>query len=165
MWYRLAAGVPKLLSNPVIGGFWVGNRPVHYGEQFGVYELKNLLQTHSTNVNTQEKLNSFLSNPNRFKTIDGNTAIFKERLSKDLLNRLSFSASTSDLFMRYKKVVYYDKKYTQERGCEFEKELHQNLNDYLEHSLGYYKEYEKSSSIPLMIFSPTISLPNPNRLS
>ena len=90
------------------------------------------------------------------KTIDGNTAIFKERLSKDLLNRLSFSASTSDLFMRYKKVVYYDKKYTQERGCEFEKELHQNLNDYLEHPLGYYKEYEKSSSIPLMIFSPTI---------
>lgn len=92
----------------------------------------------------------------KLKTLDGNTALFKERLSKDLLNRLSFSASTSDLFMRYKQVVYYDKKYTQERGSEFEKELHENLNNYLEHPLGYYQEFERNSSIPLMIFSPTI---------
>jgi hypothetical protein len=92
----------------------------------------------------------------KLKTLDGNTAIFKERLSKDLLNRLSFSASTSDLFMRYKQVVYYDKKYTQERGCEFEKELHENLDNYLEHPLGYYQKFERNSSIPLMIFSPTI---------
>ena len=30
----------------------------------------------------------------------------KTRLSRDLLNRLSFSASTSDLFMRYKKIKF-----------------------------------------------------------
>jgi len=81
---------------------------------------------------------------------------FKENLGKDLLNKLSFSASTSDLFMRYKNMEYNGKKYTQERGTEFEKQLHQNLNNYLEHPLGYYKKPELLSQIPLMIFSPTI---------
>jgi len=92
----------------------------------------------------------------KLKTLRGDNLFFKSRLSKDLLNRLSFSASTSDLFMRYKELTYNGKKYTQERGSEFEAELHQNLQNYLEHPLGYYEKYEQSSSIPLMIFSPTI---------
>jgi hypothetical protein len=58
--------------------------------------------------------------------------------------------------MRYKELTYNGKKYTQERGSEFEKELHQNLQNYLEHPLGYYENYEKTSTVPLMIFSPTI---------
>ena len=77
-------------------------------------------------------------------------------LGKDLLNKLSFSASTSDLFMRYKQMEYNGRKYTQERGAQFEKQLHQNLKNYLEHPLGYYKNPELNSEIPLMIFSPTI---------
>ena len=87
---------------------------------------------------------------------DKNNKRFKDMLGKDLLNKLSFSASTSDLFMRYKQIEYMGKKYTQERGSEFEKQLHQNLNNYLEHPLGYYKTPEVLSQIPLMIFSPTI---------
>mgnify|MGYP001173006974 FL=1 len=97
-------------------------------------------------INLRKKLN----------TLRGDNPFFKSRLSKDLLNRLSFSASTSDLFMRYKELTYNRKKYTQERGSEFEKELHQNLQNYLEHPLGYYEKYEKTSTVPLMIFSPTI---------
>lgn len=90
------------------------------------------------------------------QNIKGDNSLFKARLSKDLLNRLSFSASTSDLFLRYKQIEYNGRKYTQERGSEFETELHQNLNNYLEHPLGYYKNHEQKSTIPLMIFSPTI---------
>jgi hypothetical protein len=85
-----------------------------------------------------------------------NEQVYKEMLGKDLLNKLSFSASTSDLFMRYKQMEYNGKKYTQERGSEFEKQLHQNLNNYLEHPLGYYERPELNSQVPLMIFSPTI---------
>ena len=92
----------------------------------------------------------------KLQTLRGDNSLFKSLLSKDLLNRLSFSASTSDLFMRYKELTYNGKKYTQERGSEFEKELHQNLSNYLEHPLGYYEKYEQTSTIPLMIFSPTI---------
>jgi len=71
MWYRLAYGKPKLLINPIVGGFWVGDRFINYGEQLGVIELRKLLQTKPDHINTQEKLNSFLSNSNRFEIIDG----------------------------------------------------------------------------------------------
>jgi len=78
MWYRLAYGKPKLLSIPVVGGFWVGDRPIHYGQQFGVIELRKLLQTGPSNINTQERLDSFLSNPNRFEIIDGKKIYLRE---------------------------------------------------------------------------------------
>ena len=70
MWYRLAIR-PIILNNPVIGGFWVGDRFIDYMEQLNLGQLKKLLQTHSPNINTQEKLNSFLSNSDRFEIIDG----------------------------------------------------------------------------------------------
>jgi hypothetical protein len=81
---------------------------------------------------------------------------FKRKISKDLLNKLAFSASTSDLLMRYKQFKYNNHSYTHERGVAFEQHLHQNLDYFLEHPLSYYKEYEQKSNIPLMIFSPTI---------
>ena len=77
-------------------------------------------------------------------------------LSKDMLNKLSFSASTNDLLMRYKKYNYNNLNYTKERGAAFEAHLHQNTNNILEHNLGYYTKPEKNGDIPVMIFSPTI---------
>ena len=53
MWYREAYGKPKLLVNPIVGGFWVGDRFIHYGEQLGVIELRKLLQTKPDHINTQ----------------------------------------------------------------------------------------------------------------
>ena len=81
MWYRLA-NKPIILSNPVVGGFWVGDRFIDYGEQFGVVELRKLLQTAAYNLNTQEKVNSFLSDPNRFETID-NKKIYIRNTKQD----------------------------------------------------------------------------------
>lgn len=83
-------------------------------------------------------------------------SIFKQRLSMDLLNKLAFSATTSDMLIRYKTFEYKSKTYTLERGAAFEAHLHQNLKNYLEHSLGYYETFETNGSIPIMIFSPTI---------
>jgi hypothetical protein len=71
MWYRFAVAVAIILSNPVPGGFWVGDRFIDYGETFKLIELQKLLQTHPSNIRTQEKLNSFLSNSDRFEIIDG----------------------------------------------------------------------------------------------
>ena len=71
MWYRFAVAVAIILSNPVPGGFWVGDRFIDYGETFKLIELQKLLQTHPSNIRTQEALNSFLSNPDRFEIIDG----------------------------------------------------------------------------------------------
>jgi hypothetical protein len=94
------------------------------------------------------------------KRANGNStktnSYYKERISKDLLNKLAFSASTSDMFMRYKQVTYNKRSYTFERGAAFEEQLHENLENYLEHPLGYYKKPEFEGKIPLLIFSPTI---------
>ena len=81
---------------------------------------------------------------------------YRQNIGKDMLNRLSFMATTNDIFIRYQNFVYNDKKYTMDRGYAFEQQLHENTDNFLEHSLGYYKEYEQSGSIPTMIFSPTI---------
>ena len=82
--------------------------------------------------------------------------IYSNNMSKDMLNRLSFMASTNDIFIRYQKYEYNGYKYTKDRGYAFEEQLHKNTNNVLRHNLGYYEKYEKSGQIPTMIFSPTI---------
>jgi hypothetical protein len=81
---------------------------------------------------------------------------FSNQMAKDILNKLSFSTSTSDLLMRYQTTSYNNHLYTRERGVAFEEQLHENTNYLMDHTLGYYKKYESIGAIPLMIFSPTI---------
>ena len=81
---------------------------------------------------------------------------YKKKLSKDLLNKLSFSASTNDLFMRFKTFKYNNHNYTRERGEAFEAHLHENTDGLIEHSLGFYQKPEQNAQIPVMLFAPTI---------
>lgn len=81
---------------------------------------------------------------------------FRENIAKDLLNKLCFAASTNDLFFRYQTVKINNNTYTKDRGYAFEQQLHENTKNVLNHSLGYYKQYESDATIPLMIFNPTI---------
>jgi hypothetical protein len=81
---------------------------------------------------------------------------FKENLGKDLLNKLSFSASTNDMFIRLQEFEHNGRMYTKDRGYAFEEHLHENTEHVMRHDLGYYKQPEQASKIPVMIFSPTI---------
>lgn len=81
---------------------------------------------------------------------------YKANIGKDLLNRLSFMASTNDIFIRYQKFHYNNMSYSKDRGYAFEDQLIQNTQNLLDHNLGYYKNYESSGNIPMMIFSPTV---------
>ncbi|WP_417266311.1 patatin-like phospholipase family protein [Brumimicrobium sp.] len=81
---------------------------------------------------------------------------YLENISKDLLNRLTFSISTNDLFFRYQSVEINEHLYSKDRGYAFEQELISNLNGAFDHTLGYYEPYERSGQIPTMIFTPTI---------
>lgn len=81
---------------------------------------------------------------------------YTENLGKDLLNKLAFSASTNDMFFRYQDFKYNGYTYTKDRGYAFEEQLHKNTQRIMDHTLGYYKSYEASGIIPVMIFSPTI---------
>ena len=81
----------------------------------------------------------------------------KVNIGKDLLNKLTFVASTNDLFFRYQTFNYYGIEYSKDRGTAFENQLHNNTNGVLKHSLGYYTKHESNGSIPTMIFTPTIA--------
>ena len=77
-------------------------------------------------------------------------------LAKDLLNRLSFSISTSDIFFRFQKVEINGHRYSKDRGYAFEEELKENLNGAFKRTLGDYADPEKAGIVPTFIFTPTI---------
>lgn len=81
---------------------------------------------------------------------------YLDNISKDLLNRIAFSISTSDIFFRMQQVEYNGQGYPKDRGYAFEQQLIKNLNGSLDKSLGDYFQPEKKSDIPVMIFTPTI---------
>jgi hypothetical protein len=81
---------------------------------------------------------------------------YQDLIAQDMLNKLLFTTSTSDLLMRYQTTTYNNQNYTRERGVAFEEQLHENTQNLLNHSLGYYSPLEKKAEIPLMIFSPTL---------
>ena len=81
---------------------------------------------------------------------------YRSNISKDLLNRLSFSISTSDIFFRFQKVEVRGHKYSKDRGYAFEQELIANLDGAFDRTLGSYRTPEKEGIIPTLIFTPTI---------
>lgn len=82
--------------------------------------------------------------------------VYRDNIGKDLLNKLSFMASTNDIFIRYQKCYSEGFQYTKDRGYAFEQELIQNTEGTIDKTLGYYTPYEKNATIPVMLFSPTI---------
>lgn len=83
-------------------------------------------------------------------------SVYRQRMGADLLNRLSFAASTNDIFFRYQTIIVDKKPYTKDRGLAFESQLHENTNGIMDVNLGYYQKYERLAQVPLMIFTPTI---------
>ncbi|TNF49693.1 MAG: patatin-like phospholipase family protein [Bacteroidetes bacterium] len=82
---------------------------------------------------------------------------FRKNLGKDLLNKLAFSVSTNDMFVRFQTFEHNGHSYTKDRGYAFEEQLHENTENILRHDLGYYTQPEKDAKVPVMIFSPTIA--------
>ena len=87
---------------------------------------------------------------------DPSDLLYRHNIGKDLLNNLSFAASTNDIFVRYQKVKYDENTYTKDRGYAFELQLNANTQNFLNHDLKYYTDPERQALIPVMIFSPTI---------
>ena len=90
------------------------------------------------------------------KNIDADDDRYLENISSDLLNKLSFSMYSNDLFVRYQTLKIGDQYYTKDRGFSFEQQLHENTNNILDKPLNSYYEPERKGLIPTMIFSPTI---------
>lgn len=82
--------------------------------------------------------------------------IYLEDMSKDILNKLSFMASTNDIFIRYQKYESNGNLYTKDRGYAFERQLQKNTRELFDHPLKHFQSYESKAIVPTMIFTPTI---------
>ncbi|MFZ5552139.1 MAG: patatin-like phospholipase family protein [Bacteroidota bacterium] len=88
--------------------------------------------------------------------MDLNNPKYTNKISKDVLNAVSFTIATNDLFIRYRHFDDGPYSYTIDRGYMFEKQLNNNIDSAFDKRLFDYIVPEKMSEIPTMIISPTI---------
>ena len=84
-----------------------------------------------------------------------NSAVLREEVSNDMLNHLTFSFVTNDMFIRYRKVHDEDKRYTLDRGHTFEQRLNANTRGLLDVRLRDLAEDEREARIPMLAIAPT----------
>lgn len=81
---------------------------------------------------------------------------YYSQITSDLLNRLSFTASTNDIFVRYQTSYRGVNGYNYDRGIAFEEDLNENTNYVLDVPFGAFEEPEKQGKIPVMLFTPCV---------
>ena len=81
---------------------------------------------------------------------------YYEQITSDLLNRLSFTASTNDIFVRYQTSYRGVNGYNYDRGIAFEEDLNENTNYVLDVPFAAFAEPEKQGKIPVMLFTPCV---------
>nr|WP_294862077.1 hypothetical protein [uncultured Fluviicola sp.] len=89
------------------------------------------------------------------KKVNFNDKKYFEEISQDLLNKLSFAASTNDLFFRYQS-SFEDSEYSYDRAMAFESDLNENTGQRLNKPLLYFKVFEKQGVIPNLILTPSV---------
>jgi len=77
-------------------------------------------------------------------------------ISNDNLNPIIFSFLVNDMFVKFQKFTYNNKKYVKDRGYSFEEQLNKNTYRMLDKPLLAYREPESKAEIPMMIVAPTI---------
>ncbi len=77
-------------------------------------------------------------------------------VSKDLLNPISFTIVTNDLFLPWATFESGGFTYKKDRGYIFEKALNENTNNLLNKTIGEYHKPERDAIIPLLFVTPSI---------
>ncbi|MCB0769155.1 MAG: patatin-like phospholipase family protein [Flavobacteriales bacterium] len=90
----------------------------------------------------------------RGSSVDRFDKVLLDEISSDMLNALTFSFVTNDMFVRYRTVEDGDKSYTLDRGYAFERRLNQNTRGMLDVRLSDLAAAERDAKIPLMVISP-----------
>lgn len=81
---------------------------------------------------------------------------YLNNMSRDMLNALTLSIATNDLFNPFQKIKMGDNTYSKDRGYAFEQQLHENTLGALDKCLIDYREDEYKSKIPMMFLTPVI---------
>lgn len=79
-----------------------------------------------------------------------------DNISKDLLNSVTFTIVSNDLFLPWTEFKVGEHTYKKDRGYIFEKQLNENTNNAFTKTIGDYKEIEQSASIPMLFITPSI---------
>ncbi|GIV31855.1 MAG: hypothetical protein KatS3mg030_157 [Saprospiraceae bacterium] len=77
-------------------------------------------------------------------------------VSRDLLNPISFTIITNDLFLPWASFEHAGQQYKKDRGYIFEKALNENTHNYLDKAIIDYSVPENEALIPMMFITPSI---------
>ncbi len=81
---------------------------------------------------------------------------YLKKLSSDILNPVLFGLSMSDIFMPYRTFKFGNHRYIKNRAYLFEHAFNLHTNYALNKPLAFYRPYEQSAQIPMLIITPTI---------
>ena len=81
---------------------------------------------------------------------------YVDNVSQDLLNPVSFTIVTNDLFVPWANFEKNGYSYRKDRGYIFEKSLNENTRFVFDKTLNAYKTPEQKAEIPLMFLTPSI---------
>lgn len=79
-----------------------------------------------------------------------------DTVTQDLLNSISFTIVSNDIFLTWLSFRYDGIKYPKDRGYAFEAQLNENTGHVLDKPLVAYQEPEKLGLIPMLVVSPAI---------
>jgi hypothetical protein len=89
--------------------------------------------------------------------VQPNDPMYREAISRDLLNPVAFDFSLNDWIFRLRGLTYAGYNYPQDRGYAFENQLNKNTYGFLKGKLSDYHNAEKNGQLPTMIFAPSIA--------
>jgi hypothetical protein len=84
------------------------------------------------------------------------SAKHRKNISTDNLNPLIFSLLANDLFVGFTKFDYAGQQYVRDRAFTFEEQLNIDTEGQMDKSISDYKKYELESTIPIIVFAPTV---------
>lgn len=79
-----------------------------------------------------------------------------ERISEDLLNSVTFSIVSNDIFLPFRQVSIGDERYRRDRGYAFEQAFNEATQQWLNRPLSDYRAPEASAEIPLLFLTPSV---------
>ncbi len=77
-------------------------------------------------------------------------------ISKDLLNPISFTIVTNDVFLPWASFEQGGQRYKKDRGYIFEKAFNENTHDRLNKTISEYAQPEREALIPMVFITPSI---------
>ena len=80
---------------------------------------------------------------------------YVNNISSDLINKITTTIVSNDLFFGFKKYKYDDKKYPFDRGTSFELALNNYTEGFLDKPIRAYAGFEQSGIIPMLFLNAT----------